>query len=97
MTIEDQFMNMTCRKLEPNDNFTTNFTIANTCILNQISTMMTSSSPIRAELCKLNIYSNGTHHHITTDHTPSSSDIDVFVTLIVCLPSSFTGGELSRT
>lgn len=50
-----------------------------------------SSTPIRAELYMLNVYSAGGHFKRHVD-TPRSADM--FGSLVVCLPSQFTGGEL---
>ena len=77
-------------KLEP-DSFTTNFNISNTCIINDITNVLSITSPIQAELYKLNIYSIGGHFKSHVD-TPRSKDM--FGSLVVCLPSPFTGGEL---
>ena len=46
---------------------------------------------IRAERYKLNIYSTGGHFKAHVD-TPRSKEM--FGSLVVCLPSQFTGGEL---
>ena len=77
-------------KLEP-DSFTTNFNMCNTSIINDITKLMSITSPIQAELYKLNVYSTGGHFKSHVD-TPRSKDM--FGSLVVCLPSPFTGGEL---
>ena len=77
-------------KLEP-DSFMTNFNISNTPLINDITNLMTITSPFRAELYKLNIYSVGGHFKSHVD-TPRSGNM--FGSLVVCLPFPFTGGEL---
>jgi len=77
-------------KLEP-DYFFTNFEVANTRILDLITRIMSIKMSIRAELYKLNIYSMGGHFKSHVD-TPRSEDM--FGSLVVCLPSQFTGGVL---
>ena len=76
-------------KLEPGC-FSVNFELASTFILDQITRIMSSTS-IRAELYKLNVYSAGGHFKPHVD-TPRSADM--FGSLVVCLPSKFTGGAL---
>ena len=80
-------------KLEP-ENFQTDFELANTAILSEISRIMSvgdSSASVRAELYKMNVYSTGGHFKAHLD-TPRSKEM--FGSLVVCLPSVFTGGEL---
>lgn len=77
-------------KLEP-DCFRANFELASTSILDLISRVLCISSSIRAELYKLNVYSTGGHFKSHVD-TPRSDDM--FGSLVVCLPSDFTGGAL---
>ena len=76
-------------KLEPGC-FSVNFELASTFVLDQITRIMSSTS-IRAELYKLNVYSAGGHFKPHVD-TPRSADM--FGSLVVCLPSKFTGGAL---
>ena len=76
-------------KLHP-DYFYTTLDIVNTCIPNLIAKVM-SSTPIRAELYMLNVYSTGGCFKSHVD-TPRSADM--FGSLVVCLPSKFTGGAL---
>ena len=76
-------------KLEPGC-FSVNFELASTFVLDQITRIM-SSTLIRAELYKLNVYSAGGHFKPHVD-TPRS--VDMFGSLVVCLPSKFTGGAL---
>ena len=52
---------------------------------------MCIGSSIRAELCKLNVYSTGGHFKSHVD-TPRFGDM--FGSLVVCLPSQFAGGAL---
>ena len=77
-------------KLEP-DCFRSDFEVANTCILDRIARIMVIGSAIRAELYKLNVYSVGGHFrsHVDTPHSQQ-----MFGSLVVCLPSEFTGGAL---
>ncbi|XP_064403850.1 uncharacterized protein LOC135349272 [Halichondria panicea] len=77
-------------KLDP-DCFTTNFELANTTILRSIASIMACGSSIRAKLYKLNVYSNGGHFKAHLD-TPRSAKM--FGSLVVSLPSQFTGGAL---
>jgi hypothetical protein len=77
-------------KLEP-EHFRTDFEIASTSILNNISSTMSIGSSIRSEPYKLNVYSTGGHFKAHVD-TPRSKDM--FGSLVVCLPSHFTGGTL---
>jgi hypothetical protein len=80
-------------KLEPED-FHTDFELSNTTILSEITTIMSvgaSSASVRAELYKMNVYLTGGHFKAHVD-TPRSEGM--FGSLVVCLPSVFTGGEL---
>ena len=80
-------------KLEP-ECFRSDFDLESTDILNTIASVMNAnSSPsfIRAELYKLNVYSTGGHFKAHVD-TPRSKEM--FGSLVVCLPSQFTGGAL---
>ena len=77
-------------KLDP-DCFTANFELANTTILGSIASIMADGASIRAELYKLNVYSTGGHFKAHVD-TPRSSEM--FGSLVVSLPSQFTGGAL---
>lgn len=73
------------------DCFITNFDLLSTPIPSTIEKLMDIRSPIRAELYKLNIYCKGGHFKSHVD-TPRSGDM--FGSLVVSLPSHFTGGEL---
>ena len=77
-------------KLEP-ECFHASFEIANTFVLDYIYRIMSLSSPNRAELHMLNVYSTGGHFKSHVD-TPRSKNM--FGSLVVCLPSEFTGGAL---
>ena len=78
-------------KLDP-DNFTTSFQVSNTPILLETTmTMVPDVHCIRAELYKLNIYSTGSFFKAHVD-TPRSDRM--FGSLVVCLPTEFSGGEL---
>ena len=69
----------------------TNLNISNTSIINDITNLLSITSPIQAELYNLNIYSTGGHFKSHVD-TPRSKNM--FGSLVVSLPSPFTGGEL---
>ena len=73
------------------DCFITNFNLLSTPIPSTIEKLMDIRSPIRAELYKLNIYCKGGHFKSHVD-TPRSGEM--FGSLVVSLPSHFTGGEL---
>ena len=77
-------------KLDP-DCFTADFELANTTILGSITSIMACGLSIRAELYKLNVYSTGGHFkaHVDTPQSP-----EMFGSLVVSLPSQFTGGAL---
>ena len=80
-------------KLEP-ECFRADFNLESTDILNTIASVMNAkSSPsfIRAKLYKLNVYSTGGHFKAHVD-TPWTKEM--FGSLVVCLPSQFTGGAL---
>ena len=77
-------------KLEP-DNFTTSFQICSTPILQEIQSIVPTVVGLRAELYKLNIYARGGFFKAHVD-TPRSEKM--FGSLVVCLPTQFTGGEL---
>ena len=73
------------------DHFTTSFQVANTPIQLTAMTMMPNVCSIQAELYKLNIYSSGGFFKAHVD-TPRSEQM--FGSLVVCLPTQFSGGEL---
>ena len=77
-------------KLEP-DNFFTSFHVCSTPILQEIQSIVSTVVGLRAELYKLNIYAPGGFFkaHVDTPHSES-----MFGSLVVCLPTQFTGGEL---
>lgn len=77
-------------KLEP-DNFVTNYQICSTPILQEIQSITPTVVGIKAELYKLNIYACGGFFKAHVD-TPRSEKM--FGSLVVCLPTPFTGGEL---
>ena len=77
-------------KLDP-DHFTTSFQVANTPIQLAAMTMMPNVQGIQAELYKLNIYTSGGFFKTHVD-TPRSEQM--FGSLVVCLPTQFSGGEL---
>ena len=77
-------------KLDP-DNFTTSFHVCSTPILQEIQSIVPTVVGLRAELYKLNIYARGGFFKAHVD-TPRSEKM--FGSLVVCLPTQFTGGEL---
>ena len=77
-------------KLEP-DNFLTSFQICATPILQEIQSIVSTVVGLKAELYKLNIYARGGFFKAHVD-TPRSEKM--FGSLVVCLPTQFTGGEL---
>lgn len=78
-------------KLDP-DNFATSFQVSDTSILLETTMIMVPDLHcIRAELYKLNIYSTGSFFKAHVD-TPRSDQM--FGSLVVCLPTEFSGGEL---
>ena len=77
-------------KLEP-DNFTTNFQICSNPILQEIQSIFPTVVGLKAELYKLNIYAYGGFFKAHVD-TPRSEKM--FGSLVVCLPTQFTGREL---
>ena len=77
-------------KLEP-DNFTTSFQIYSIPILQKIQSIVPTVIGLKAELYKLNIYACGGFFKAHVD-TPRSEKM--FGSLVVCLPTHFTGGEL---
>ena len=83
-------------KLEP-ERFQTSLQLCNTQLLVELQNiMMPDMYPniqyVRAELYKLNIYSGPGGHFKSHVDTPRSSEM--FGSLVVCLPTQFTGGEL---
>ena len=76
--------------LDP-DNFMTSFQVASTPILHTATTMMPTVQGVQAELYKLNIYSSGGFFKPHVD-TPRSKQM--FGSLVVCLPTQFSGGQL---
>ena len=77
-------------KLEP-DNFFTSFYVCSTPILQEIQSIIPTVVGLKAELYKLNIYARGGFFKAHVD-TPRSEKM--FGSLVVCLPTQFTGGEL---
>ena len=74
-----------------NDAFMTSFHLSSTTIVNEIESLMLPNRCIRAEIHKLNIYCKGGHFKTHVD-TPRSKEM--FGSLVVCLPSQFSGGTL---
>ena len=78
-------------KLEP-DQFATSFQLCDTPILGEIQMLMVPDvHTIQAKLYKLNIYALGGHFKAHVD-TPRSEKM--FGSLVVCLPTQFSGGAL---
>eukprot|EP00731_Ephydatia_muelleri_P032677 Em0024g221a len=77
-------------KLEP-DRFVTDFSVSSTSILFEIKKLVPQICNIRTQLNKLNIYGAGGHFRSHMD-TPKSKEM--FGSLVVCLPTQFTGGSL---
>ena len=82
-------------KLDP-DRFETSLHLCNTQLLFELQNIMMPdmchNNFVRAELYKLNIYSGPGGHFKAHVDTPRSSEM--FGSLVVCLPTQFTGGEL---
>ena len=74
-----------------NDDFMTSFHLSSTTIMNEIESLMLPNRCIRAEMHKLNIYCDGGHFKSHVD-TPRSKEM--FGSLVVCLPTPFSGGTL---
>ncbi len=72
--------------------FHSDFEIASTSILNSITSIMSRDSPIEVWLSELNVFSTGTH--FKPDDGMSWCEEDTFGSLVVSLPSQFTGGAL---
>ena len=77
-------------KLDPDD-FFTSFHVCSTPILQEIQSIVPTVVGLKAELYKLNIYACGGFFKAHVD-TPRSEKM--FGSLVVCLPTQFTGGEL---
>ncbi|XP_065915714.1 uncharacterized protein [Dysidea avara] len=71
--------------------FATTFQIFNTPIIREIESLIPNCAGLQAELYKLNIYTPGGFFKPHVD-TPRSGQI--FGSLVVCLPTQFSGGEL---
>ena len=74
-------------KLDPTD-FATTFQLYNTPIIREIESLIPNCAGLQAELYKLNIYTPGGFFKPHVD-TPR-----MFGSLVVCLPTQFSGGEL---
>ncbi|XP_065913765.1 uncharacterized protein [Dysidea avara] len=77
-------------KLDTKD-FMTNFQLCGTSILRDIESIMPNCAGLQAELYKLNIYAPGGFFKPHVD-TPRSGQM--FGSLVVCLPTQFSGGAL---
>jgi hypothetical protein len=78
--------------LDP-EHFTTSFHVADTPIMLNTMTMVPNVQGIRAELYKLNIYSAGGFFKARAPVDTPRSD-QTFGSLVVCLPTQFSGGAL---
>ena len=79
-------------KLDP-DQFFTSFGLCNTIIPDEITTLMVPDiCQLRCELYKLNIYAAPCGHFKAHVDTPRSEQM--FGSLVVCLPTCFSGGAL---
>ena len=78
-------------KIDP-DKLTTSFYPCSTDILSEIETLMVPNRSIRAELHKLNLYTGPGGHFKSHVDTPRSGDM--FGSLVICLPTRFSGGAL---
>ena len=78
-------------KIDP-DKLTTSFYPCSTSILSEIETLMVPNRSIRAELHKLNLYTGPGGHFKSHVDTPRSGDM--FGSLVICLPTQFSGGAL---
>ena len=79
-------------KLDP-DQFFTSFELCNTTIPDEITTLMVPDiRQLRCELYKLNIYTAPGGHFKAHVDTPRSEQM--FGSLVVCLPTCFSGGAL---
>jgi len=77
-------------KLDPID-FATTFQLCNTPIIRDIESLIPNCAGLQAELYKLNIYGPGGFFKPHVD-TPRSGQM--FGSLVVCLPTWYSGGEL---
>jgi len=77
-------------KLEPKD-FTTTFQLCDTAILREIGLIHPNCVSLQAELCKLNVCAPG---GCLKSYTDTHWSGQMFGSLIVCLPTQFSGGEL---
>ncbi|XP_065908944.1 uncharacterized protein [Dysidea avara] len=71
--------------------FLTTFQLCGTPIMKQIESIVPNCSGLQAELYKLNVYPPGGFFKPHVD-TPQSGQM--FGSLVVCLPTQFSGGEL---
>jgi len=77
-------------KLDPID-FATTFQLCNSPIIREIESLIPHCAGLQAELYKLNIYLPGGFFKPHVD-TPRSGQM--FGSLVICLPTHFSGGEL---
>ena len=75
------------------DVLTTSFQLSATAILGEIESLMIPDRYIRAELCKLNVYTDGIKSHYENRATNLCSG-EILGTLIIRLPADFAGGTL---
>ena len=75
------------------DVLTTSFQLSATAILSEIESLMIQNHYIRAEFCKLDVYTTGNKSHYES-HADNTCSREMLGTLIVCLPTEFEGGNL---
>ena len=74
--------------------FTTTFQLSSTSILNEVALALTADvTSLRAELQKLNIHTPGSRGHFKA-HVDTPRPNHMFGSLVVCLPTTFSGGAL---
>ena len=78
-------------KIDP-DKLTTSFCPCSTNILSEIETLMVPNRSIRAELHKLNLYTGPRGHF--KSHVDTLRSGNMFGSLVICLPTQFSGGAL---
>lgn len=75
------------------DKFLCSFQLSDTCILEEIRALLVPGVfNIRTELCKMNIYTSPSGCFKAPVDTPRRENM--FGSLVVCLPTQFTGGAL---
>ena len=75
------------------DVLTTSFQLSTTAILSEVESLMIPDRYIRAELCKLNVYTGETASHYESRANNLCSR-EMLGTLVIRLPTDFAGGTL---